>query len=254
MSTAAADWVLGLQGLKQRLTGASRSSNPGDPWLMEGQKRWAEQVPDEWLQFHIASSLFSFLKNVLCNLLSHSCYICSTCFYSKPIFFFNHSFILHRLGNRTRPISTPYDGRHWWDSNPHTTAWEDKLRSRVDGYGKGWQGQICKATWMTSNWWKRRRGKQLTEWKRLRRSARYTNMCFIKLSFRCTFFLFFCFFFVFCICTFPILNLHNSLNCLRILLCPASSIAFWRRVKMCTYWTVTMQFASNYRWPHANTD
>ena len=33
------------------------------------------------------------------------------------VLFFKHSFILHRLENRTKPISTPYDGRHWWDSN-----------------------------------------------------------------------------------------------------------------------------------------
>ena len=31
-------------------------------------------------------------------------------------------FILHRLENRTRPISTPYNGRRWWDSNLRTPA------------------------------------------------------------------------------------------------------------------------------------
>ena len=29
---------------------------------------------------------------------------------------------LHRLENRTNPISTPYDGRCWWDSNLRTPA------------------------------------------------------------------------------------------------------------------------------------
>ena len=32
--------------------------------------------------------------------------------------------LLHRFENRTRPISTPYDGRHWWDSNLRTPAFE----------------------------------------------------------------------------------------------------------------------------------
>ena len=39
-------------------------------------------------------------------------------------FFFYHSFILHRLGRRTRPIWTPYDGWHRWDSNLRTPACE----------------------------------------------------------------------------------------------------------------------------------
>ena len=38
--------------------------------------------------------------------------------------FFHHSFVLHRLESRTRPILTPYDGRHWWDLNLHTPACE----------------------------------------------------------------------------------------------------------------------------------
>ena len=37
-------------------------------------------------------------------------------------FFFYHSFILHRLERRTRPILTPYDGRRRWDSNLCTPA------------------------------------------------------------------------------------------------------------------------------------
>ena len=39
-------------------------------------------------------------------------------------FFFYHSFILHRLERRTRPIWTPYDGRRRWDSNLRTPACE----------------------------------------------------------------------------------------------------------------------------------
>ena len=37
---------------------------------------------------------------------------------------FHHSFILHHLESRTRPISTPYDGRCWWDLNLRTPACE----------------------------------------------------------------------------------------------------------------------------------
>ena len=39
-------------------------------------------------------------------------------------FFLNHSFILHRIESRIRPILTPYDGRHRWDSNLRTLACE----------------------------------------------------------------------------------------------------------------------------------
>ena len=38
------------------------------------------------------------------------------------IFFFYHLFILHNLENRARPISTPYDGWHWWNSNLRTST------------------------------------------------------------------------------------------------------------------------------------
>ena len=38
------------------------------------------------------------------------------------IFFLPYHFFLHRLENRTKPISTPYDGRRWWDSNLRTPA------------------------------------------------------------------------------------------------------------------------------------
>ena len=38
--------------------------------------------------------------------------------------FFNHSFILHRLDNRTRLKLTPYDGQRWWDSNLRRPACE----------------------------------------------------------------------------------------------------------------------------------
>ena len=33
------------------------------------------------------------------------------------LFIFYHSFISHRLANRTRPISVLYDGRRWSNSN-----------------------------------------------------------------------------------------------------------------------------------------
>ena len=32
-------------------------------------------------------------------------------------FYFELSFILHHLENRTWPASAPHDGRHWWNSN-----------------------------------------------------------------------------------------------------------------------------------------
>ena len=35
----------------------------------------------------------------------------------RSSFFFYHSFILHCLESRTRPILTPYDGQRRWDSN-----------------------------------------------------------------------------------------------------------------------------------------
>ena len=38
--------------------------------------------------------------------------------------FFKHSFILHRLESRTRPILTPYDDRCRWNSNLRTPACE----------------------------------------------------------------------------------------------------------------------------------
>ena len=41
------------------------------------------------------------------------------CFF---FFFLPYHFFLHRLENRTKPISTPYDGRRWWDSNLRTPA------------------------------------------------------------------------------------------------------------------------------------
>ena len=41
-------------------------------------------------------------------------------------FFFYHSFIVHRLKNRTRPISTLQGGRRWWDSNLCTPACESR--------------------------------------------------------------------------------------------------------------------------------
>ena len=37
-------------------------------------------------------------------------------------FFLPYHLFLHRLENRTKPISTPYDGRRWWDSNLRTPA------------------------------------------------------------------------------------------------------------------------------------
>ena len=40
---------------------------------------------------------------------------------------FYYSFILHYLGKRTRPISIPYGGCHWWDLNLHTPTCESLL-------------------------------------------------------------------------------------------------------------------------------
>ena len=38
------------------------------------------------------------------------------------LFFLPYHLFLHHLENRTKPISTPYDGRRWWDSNLRTLA------------------------------------------------------------------------------------------------------------------------------------
>ena len=52
----------------------------------------------------------------------------SSCFLKHKIqtffffFFLPYHFFLHHLENRTKPISTPYDGRRWWDSNLLTPA------------------------------------------------------------------------------------------------------------------------------------
>ena len=45
-------------------------------------------------------------------------------FNSTQLLFFcyNHSFILHCLESRTRPVLTPYDGLRRWHSNLHTPA------------------------------------------------------------------------------------------------------------------------------------
>ena len=37
-------------------------------------------------------------------------------------FFLPYHFFLHRIENRMKPVSTPYDGRRWWDSNLRTPA------------------------------------------------------------------------------------------------------------------------------------
>ena len=50
-------------------------------------------------------------------LFSITCWCTITFFF---FFFLPYHFFLHRLGNRAKPISTPYDGRHWWDSNLRT--------------------------------------------------------------------------------------------------------------------------------------
>ena len=49
--------------------------------------------------------------NILQDITRYTRYIC-----------FYHSCILHRSENRTRPISAPYNGRRWWDSNLRTPA------------------------------------------------------------------------------------------------------------------------------------
>ena len=50
---------------------------------------------------------------------------CLTSLISQAVvttFFLPYHLFLHRLENRTKPISTPYDGRRWWDSNLRTPA------------------------------------------------------------------------------------------------------------------------------------
>ena len=55
--------------------------------------------------------------------LSHCCNFSHThSFFFFFFFFLPYHFFLHRLENRTKPISTPYDGRRWWDSNLRTPA------------------------------------------------------------------------------------------------------------------------------------
>ena len=46
-------------------------------------------------------------------------------------FFLNIYLFLHHLENRTKPISTPHDGRCWWDSNLHTFACESPNYSTI---------------------------------------------------------------------------------------------------------------------------
>ena len=45
--------------------------------------------------------------------------------------FFKYSFILHRLENRTKPISTPRDGRRQWDPNLRTSTCESPALTTV---------------------------------------------------------------------------------------------------------------------------
>ena len=79
---------------------------------------------------HISSSAKEvvFLSPFVCLFMISCChnYPCGTVHTSFFIYliFFHHSFILHRLENRTRPISTPYDGQHRWYSNLRTPSWE----------------------------------------------------------------------------------------------------------------------------------
>ena len=63
------------------------------------------------------------------------CNICSCSFVVVVVGFFYHSFILHSLDNRTRPLSTLYNGRHQWDSNLHTPASESLYHCAMDDNG-----------------------------------------------------------------------------------------------------------------------
>ena len=63
---------------------------------------------------------------------------------TRFFFFFLPYFFLHRLENRTKPISTIYDGRRWWDSNLRTPAC--KLPALPLCYGR-WQLDCTHRCW-----------------------------------------------------------------------------------------------------------
>ena len=57
------------------------------------------------------------------TVLHQASWDCTTnIFFFFFFFFLPYHFFLHHLENRTKPISTPFDGRRWWDSNLRTPA------------------------------------------------------------------------------------------------------------------------------------
>ena len=73
--------------------------------------------------FKVHTSMITHIRQALPLPWQGGCQ-CSLQQLTQPFFFFflPYHFLLHRLENRTKPISTPYDGRRWWDSNLRTPA------------------------------------------------------------------------------------------------------------------------------------
>ena len=53
-------------------------------------------------------------------------------------FFLPYHLFLHCLENRTKPISTPYDGRRWWDSNLRTPTCKSPTLPLCYGWSFCW--------------------------------------------------------------------------------------------------------------------
>ena len=84
-------------------------------WLLREPSKIPRKIP-EMARFPLTITVLS---------VGHTFHPAS-CFFPRSSngYFFYHSFMLHRLERRTRPILTPYDGRRQWDSNLRTPAYE----------------------------------------------------------------------------------------------------------------------------------
>ena len=90
-----------------------------------------------WGVFWFASDVyFGVLLAITFKLMKFTAiHFCSWCLcfipYVKLRFFVKHSFTLHRLENRTKPVSTPHDDWCWCYSDLHTSACESPLYHSV---------------------------------------------------------------------------------------------------------------------------
>ena len=73
-----------------------------------------------YVEAHFDMSKYTLIcRSTLWYIQRYFTYQISTFFF---FFFLPYHLSLHRLENRTKPISTPYYGRRWWDSNLRTPA------------------------------------------------------------------------------------------------------------------------------------